>query len=37
MVVASFTVEDYGVQRIGAISESDARERFEHYREFLSL
>ena len=36
-VVASFTVEDFGVRRIAEATEGDTRERFEVYREFLTL
>lgn len=36
-VAASFTVEDFGVRRLGEASEAEAHQRFEKYREFLSL
>jgi len=36
-VVASLTCEDFGVRRIAAASEAEARERFERYKELISL
>ena len=36
-VAASFTVEDFGVKRIAEVSEAEAHERFEKFREYLSL
>ena len=36
-VAASFTVEDFGVRRIAEVEESETLQRFETYREFLTL
>jgi sugar/nucleoside kinase (ribokinase family) len=36
-VAASFTVEDFGLKRLAEVTEAEAHERFEKYREFLSL
>jgi sugar/nucleoside kinase (ribokinase family) len=37
IVVASFTVEDFGVRRIAETTLSEVESRFEKYREFLKL
>ncbi len=36
-VVASYTVEEFGVGRIGDVSESDLNERYRQYRDLISL
>lgn len=37
ILVASFTVEDYGVDRLGAIDRSEIEVRMDHYRKMLSF
>jgi sugar/nucleoside kinase (ribokinase family) len=36
-VAASFTVEDFGVSRLAAVGEPEARRRYEDYRDWLAL
>ena len=36
-VAASFTVEDFGVARLAAVGEPEARRRFDEYRDWLAL